>query len=210
MIREHIRQNLLTRTPKILGQDTYSQYVILLPLIEINGEIHILFEVRAFHLRRQPGEVCFPGGKVDANDTSFMSAAIRETEEELHVSSEIIQDVFPLDYIVSPQQSIFHLFAGTLATEFPSIKPNKEEVAEIFTVPLAFFQNTEPKRYKVQLIPQPVDDFPLDLIPGGQKYKWRFQGIEELFYIYKGRVIWGLTAKIVHHFIELIKEMNFS
>jgi len=208
MIEKQMYQNLLKRKPNILGEDTFYHYAILLPMIKKNGEIHILFEVRAYHLRRQPGEICFPGGKVDEHDTSYMEAAIRETCEELQVTKDVIHDVFPLDYIVSPNGGIFHLFAGTLSQNDHEIKPNQEEVAEIFTVPLSYFQTTKPKSYKVHLIPKPASDFPLELIPGGKNYKWQIQGINELFYEYKGRTIWGLTAKIVHHFIHLLQEMD--
>jgi peroxisomal coenzyme A diphosphatase NUDT7 len=48
---------LQTRSSKILGEDEFHKYAILVPLIEQNGETHVLFEVRAYHLRRQPGEI---------------------------------------------------------------------------------------------------------------------------------------------------------
>lgn len=202
-----IQSKLLKRVPRILGEKSFQHYAIFVPLIERDDETHILFEVRAHHLRRQPGEICFPGGKVDKQDSSVRVAAIRETREELKVTNDVIEDVFPLDYIVSPYKTMFHLFAGTLTASFETIHPNKDEVAEIFTVPVSFFQHTKPKAYQVDLIPKPANDFPYNLIPGGENYHWQVRGFEELFYEYEGRIIWGLTAEIVHHFTEILEEL---
>ena len=80
---------------KILGyskdfQGNYKYYAILVPMIKINHELHLLFEVRSSELKRQPGEICFPGGKKELNET-FEETAIRETIEELNISSDNIE-----------------------------------------------------------------------------------------------------------------------
>ncbi|WP_044896230.1 NUDIX hydrolase [Bacillus alveayuensis] len=201
-----IIERLVNRTPKILGEDSCQKYAIFLPLMKVNGETHILFEERAHHLRRQPGEICFPGGKVDHNDRSEKAAAIRETIEELQIDARFISDIFPLDYLASPyDRTIYYLFAGKVTIPFEQIYPNRDEVAEVFTVPLSYFFDEKPACYPVKLIPKPAENFPYHLIPGGENYKWRERSLDELFYIYQNRVIWGLTAKIVHHFIELLE-----
>ena len=51
--------------PTILGQENYKEFSVLIPLVEVNGETHVLFEVRSSKLRSQPGDICFPGGKID-------------------------------------------------------------------------------------------------------------------------------------------------
>ncbi len=56
-------EKLQQRTPTIMDFDTFAQYAVLLPLVRQNDDIFVLFEVRSLHLRRQPGEICFPGGK---------------------------------------------------------------------------------------------------------------------------------------------------
>ena len=61
-------EKLAGRQPEILGHEQLLKYAVLLPLIEVHNETHILFEVRSMSLRRQPGEICFPGGKVDPED----------------------------------------------------------------------------------------------------------------------------------------------
>jgi peroxisomal coenzyme A diphosphatase NUDT7 len=200
-----IIDKLSNRTPTLLGQEQFSRFAVLLPLIEKDDEFHVLFEVRAFHLNRQPGEICFPGGKIDENDKNAQEAAIRETVEELGIEKANITNIFPLNYIVSPFDTIIYPFVATISHPH-KIKPNKEEVAEIFTVPLSFFQQTEPEVYHVHFKVEPEANFPFDKIPNGENYNWRARKMDEHFYYYENKVIWGLTARIIYHFIELIKK----
>jgi 8-oxo-dGTP pyrophosphatase MutT (NUDIX family) len=166
--------------------------------------IHILFEVRSLELRRQPGEICFPGGRIDAQDLNEEGAAIRETVEELGIMKHEITDVFPLDYMISPYGMILYPYVGYIKNP-ENIQPNPSEVGEIFTVPLSFLIHNEPEVYRIALKAEPEENFPFDLIPGGVKYNWRSRAIDEYFYRYGNKAIWGLTARILAHFIEIIR-----
>lgn len=192
------------RTPSILGSHEFSKYAVLLPLIEKEDGLHVLFEVRAFHLRRQPGEICFPGGKVDTTDVSVEDTAIRETSEELGIKKSSIADVFPLDFLVTPFGTIIYPFAGVIH-DAKNIVPSADEVAEIFTVPLEYLRTVKPEIFKVHHAVQPEADFPYDLIIGGENYNWQKRQVDEYFYRYEGKVIWGLTARILTHFLGLVK-----
>ena len=205
MKAELIKEKLKSRTPTILGSEKFSKYAVLVPLIQKEDGIHVLFEVRSHELRRQPGEICFPGGKIDSTDTDEKEAAIRETIEELGVERENISGVYPLDYMVSQFGMIVYPYGGFI--ECPtSIRPNPAEVGEIFTVPVSFLLNTVPDIYQLNFKVEPEENFPLELIPGGENYKWRTRGLDEYFYKYEGKVIWGLTAKILYHFIEILRK----
>lgn len=201
---KNIMKKVKNHTPSILGNKTFSKFAILLPLVEVKDEVHILFEIRSHQLRRQPGEICFPGGKVDPSDQSEKTAAIRETEEELGIETEDITDVFPLDYLVSPFGMLIYPYVGLIKSP-ERIKPNPSEVEETFTVPLSFFLNNKPQIHHVNVKMQPEEDFPYHLIIGGRDYNWRTRKFEEYFYIYEDKVIWGLTAKILSHFVEMVK-----
>ena len=198
-------ERLSGRTPTILGSKHYTKFAVLLPIVERDSEPHILFEVRAYHLRRQPGEICFPGGKIDEHDEGAMAAAIRETSEELGIVKELIKDVFPLDYLITPFGTVIYPFVGYVSAA-NHIKPNRDEVADIFYIPLSFFLQTKPEVHYVSFQARPSDHFPFEKIPGGENYNWQTRAIEELFYYYGDKVIWGLTARILNHFIELIQQ----
>ncbi|GAB7386868.1 CoA pyrophosphatase [Bacillaceae bacterium] len=198
-----IRGRLQSHEPHVLGSEEYFKSAVLLPLVERDGQLHVLFEVRAKSLRRQPGEICFPGGKVDACDGSELDAAVRETCEELGVPRGAITPIAPLDFLVTPFNSIIYPFVGTI--DAPGrIRPNPDEVAEVFYVPLAYFSTVKPERHDIKLVVQPPEDFPFHLIAKGKYYNWRTGHVPEYFYTYQGRVIWGLTARILHHFLALI------
>jgi len=203
---ESILEKMKNRTPSILGQEKSRRFAILLPLIQTENGIEVLFEVRAYHMRSQPGDVCFPGGKIDSSDENARASAIRETTEELGIEAENIQNVLPLDYIVSDYGSTIFPFVGEL-TNIDDMQLNEAEVAEVFTVPLTYFLETEPDIYYVRFEAVPEKDFPFELIQGGKNYDWRPRELKEYFYEYEGKVIWGLTARMIHHFAKsLLKE----
>jgi coenzyme A diphosphatase NUDT7 len=200
-----ILAKLQNRTPSILGSEDFSKYAILLPLIRKEDGIHIVFEVRSLKLRRQPGEICFPGGRIDPGDDNEKSAAIRETLEELGLNKMDISEVHPLDFLISPFGMILYPFVGFIEGA-KKIRPNPSEVEETFTVPLSFFLENNPKIFQVKLQPVPEEDFPYDLIIGGENYRWQPRQMDEYFYLYENRVIWGLTAKILSHFIDILQD----
>jgi peroxisomal coenzyme A diphosphatase NUDT7 len=176
---------------------------VLLPLVAVNDEIHVLFEVRSKKLRRQPGEICFPGGRIEQSDKDERQTAIRETTEELGISEKSITDVVPLDYMISFGRIVYP-FAGFI-NNLKEIKPNLDEVEEIFTVPLSYLIEKGPEIHHVEFKIEPGEDFPYSQIAGGENYKWRIRKLEENFYYFEDKAIWGLTAKILKHFISITK-----
>ena len=204
MKSEDITKKLMGHSPEILGSGNFSKYAVLVPLIEKEDGMHVLFEERSHKLRRQPGDICFPGGKIDKSDCNELAAALRETNEELGLGKDDISHVFPIDYLVSPFGMIVYPFAG-FVRNLQQITPNPAEVETIFTVPLSFFMEKPPEIYHVQYKIEPHENFPHDLIVGGENYQWQPKQMEEYFYLYKDRVIWGLTAKILTHFIEILR-----
>ncbi|KAJ3814194.1 NUDIX hydrolase domain-like protein [Lentinula aff. lateritia] len=67
------------------------QASVLIPLANVMGVPGILLEVRGKQLRSHSGEVSFPGGRVDATDSSYLDAALRETHEELGIGAQNIE-----------------------------------------------------------------------------------------------------------------------
>ncbi|OMP66971.1 NUDIX hydrolase [Domibacillus epiphyticus] len=192
------------RTPDILGSEKLVKFSLLLPLVQKQDGLHVLFEVRSLTMRRQPGEVCFPGGKIDPDDNGPDHAAVRETQEELGIQENDIHLLFPLDFMLSPFGTIIYSYVGLI--DVKEMNLNEAEVDNIFTVPLDFLLNTEPSLHYVRLRPEPEENFPYHLIARGKDYNWQTKSMEEYFYFYEDKIIWGLTARILKHFLDIIRD----
>lgn len=174
---------------------------VLLPLVYEGEKPAILFEVRAQSLRRQPGEICFPGGRYECKDGSYERTATRETCEELGIAKGDIEILGELDALVTHSGPIIHPFLGAIRNP-EAISISKAEVEQVFTVPLRYLLDHKPRIGYVQLADKPREDFPFDLVPNRQK-NWRYhKEYEVYFYLYEDKVIWGLTARILHAFLE--------
>ncbi|HJV46256.1 MAG TPA: CoA pyrophosphatase [Bacillota bacterium] len=200
---EQIKSVYRNRTPRILGAESLRSASVMLTLIDVKGELSVLFQVRGHKLRNQPGEICFPGGRIEPGDPTEEAAAIRETCEELGIQSDNIEMMGHLDIFVTPHTIIYPFLCRLKAVE---LHPDPQEVHEVFTVPLDYLLNCEPELYFLPLTIQPPEDFPFHLIPGGKDYKWRKSSIPEYFYQYGDKVIWGITARILRDFLEKIKK----
>lgn len=187
--------------PKAIGINR--KYSIFIPFIEVDGDLHLLFEVRSKDLRSQPGDICYPGGKVEENEGPLL-AAVRETKEELNLSDKQIEIITAFDYLVSPYGSIIHTNIGFIKEDIENIKPNKAEVDHIFTVPFDYFIDHEPQIYTVKFDVNRDTDFPYDLIENGKNYKFKQSKDKVMFYLYKDRVIWGFTAKMTNNLVKRI------
>ncbi len=200
-----VMDKMKNRIPKAL--DIIGEYSVLIPLIQINDEWNVMFELRSMNLNSQPGEISFPGGKVDEEE-SFKGAAIRETMEELRINKSNIQILGELDYLVSPSNITIHCFLGIISgVNVDNIIPNPYEVDHIFTVPLNYFLETEPKVYNLKLETKLNDEFPYNLIPNGKDYKFRMGVNKVCFYEYNDYIIWGYTAKMMKNLIDILKDL---
>lgn len=199
--------NIKARQAQILDQHKNHRSAVLLPIVDYQGEECLLFEVRSRNLTAQPGEICFPGGGIEPEDQSPQETAIRETCEELSLSKADIEIIGPLDILVTPFQFIINPFVARL-TDYQKIIPNENEVESVFYVPIDFFLNNPPQTYltKVTIAPQP--DFPTHLLPNGKTYNWRAGSYPVHFYQYQEYIIWGITARIVNNFVEIVKTNN--
>lgn len=193
------------RRPGIIGEEKFRQYAVLAPLIETDNGLSFLFEKRSRKLNRQPGEICFPGGKLEKGE-SLEECAIRETMEEILVKRDQIEITGPGDIFVSPFNIMIHPFLGWIHDYKDSF--SLDEVGSVIKVPLEFFRNHKPEGYKNKIINQPPEDFPYEWIPGGENYPWVNGTYDILFYKYENEVIWGLTARIVQSIVKLIDEYH--
>ncbi|MBS4201259.1 CoA pyrophosphatase [Bacillus sp. FJAT-49732] len=205
MFLDKLKEQLNQNNSLFIGEETAFRSAVLIPLVQVDKEWHVLFEVRSATMRKQPGDICFPGGRIDSTDPSPLAAALRETYEELGVDSKTVTVLGQLSpYIASPSFVIYP-FIGIVDYDQIIHSYNKEEVEEVFTVPVKWLLDYEPYMHLVSFQPTPSADFPFEKIMNGTQYQWRARSLEEWFFEYEKYTIWGITARILRHFIEMIK-----
>ena len=200
----------------ISGSDEYLNCAVV-ALVLTDDAPQFLFEKRA-EGTRQGGEISFPGGVIDTSiDKSPYDAAVREVEEETGISADFFTDILPLDTIISPMGALVHPFAGFVnGVKEKDIVVDELEISEVFTIPLSFFIEKEPRIYHVKLSvnPSSIDDDGriIELLPSKKlnlppMYHKPWGNMLHRVYYYETSFgpIWGLTARIIFDFIKRIK-----
>ena len=196
-----LRRRLQGRTPGLLGAG--SSYAVLCPLTETAEGLSLLFEVRAKGLR-QGGEVCFPGGRMEAGE-SQIQCALRETAEELSIPAAEVEVLGLTDFICNQRGFLLHPVLGIVsAAGMAALRPSPAEVAEAFAVPVRFFRETPPVVRRYALVPQIPGDFPYEAAGVAPDYPWASGEVEVPIWRWGDRPIWGMTARIVRDIVKML------
>lgn len=198
-------------TEKIIGKDRYFNSAVIALVVEKNDENYFLFQKRAKGIR-QAGDISFPGGKVEENETA-LEASLRECYEEIGINSVHIKG--KVGTLVIPSGVMVEAFLGFVKeSEFMNLKINEDEVEECFLVPVQFFKNNEPRVEKLEIETRPYYEengvryvFPaIELnLPKMYHSPWKSSPREVFLYIYEDKVIWGLTAEIIKAAVEYLE-----
>lgn len=188
------------------AEEFFKFFSILVPVVEKNGRLYLLYELRARHMARQPGEICFPGGELEEGETTE-ECALRETREEIGIPKEKIRIVNQLDTIYTYSNFAMYCYLGILdESALDDMVLNPDEVEEVFLVELDRLMEKGPEVYMTDIIPSPPGDFPYDKVTGGRPYKWRTgRAPVPVYDEMDGKVIWGLTARITARFVNILK-----
>lgn len=204
---EKIKETISKRKPKPV--DVNRHYAVAVPLYfnEKKGIYEVIYEVRSRHIS-QPMEISFPGGRLE-KDESYEEAAIRETCEELLISSDKIEVIGEMDYLVTTGVMTIRCFLVLIKdVDIDQIEPDKNEVDHIFTVPLSFLANEKPLESVLTMNVEEDTSFPYELIPNGRKYNFSKAKNIVLFYEYNNYIIWGFTAKMTRSTIKILDELG--
>jgi 8-oxo-dGTP pyrophosphatase MutT (NUDIX family) len=157
---------------------------VLVGLVDREAGPALLLTQRTDHLRDHAGQICFPGGRIEAGDESAAAAALREAEEEIGLDPARVGIIGTLP----PYQTVtgfrIHPVVGWISPPF-ELRPDPFEVAEVFEVPLHFVLDPENHR----------------------RQSYRRGPLTRGYYVlsYQGRFIWGATAGILVNFARVLR-----
>lgn len=198
-----IRNAVNEHRPGIIGR--HRCFSVVIPIVDMDGELHILYEVRSSKIKRQPGEICFPGGEKEPGETDI-ECAVRETSEELCIDKDDISVIGEVGTMFTYGGYVIKAYVAQIDSRIiAAASPSDSEVSELFAVPLEFFIDNEPEMYYSYAKQEIQEDFPLELIgfPGG--YKWASAKTEVPIYVYDKYVIWGITGRITGYFADMLR-----
>jgi len=155
---------------------------VLVPVVD-HGEPTVLLTQRAQHLPDHPGQISFPGGKIDAEDASPLASALREAEEEIGLDRK---HVTPIGYLDLYMTTLGYRIVPAIARVKPgfALTLNTSEVDAAFEVPLAFLMDQN----------------------NVERHARDWQGITRHYYAitFGERYIWGVTAGILRNLYDRI------
>ena len=122
---------LLRRSPEEIRSAA-----VLVPVVERDDQLTVLFTRRTAHLHDHAGQISFPGGRAEASE-SPLDTALRETEEEIGLARQHVEPLGELSEYVTVTGYRVTPVVGLVRPPF-ELAPDDFEVAEIFEVPLAF------------------------------------------------------------------------
>ena len=165
---------------------------ILIPIVQYKDEPALLMEVRSMNVW-QPGEICFPGGHIEAGE-NCIDTALRETYEELGIRTSSVNVLQRME----PEWHLEKMFVYPVLAEIDPFEPERllirqEEVSEVFTMPFAWLLSHEPAVYDIS--DPESEKLPVILRQYLKNYKRRSN--TTYYWAYEQYGIWGLTARFL-------------
>ncbi len=210
---DHLKQSMPSR-PGVLGWDRFIHSSVLAPVVKVNGELHLLFQKRTEGIR-QGGEISFPGGGFDAGkDKDLQATALRECCEEMGIAPDQVTVIGQLDTLITSVGVTVSCYVGLLEDgSLENMMINKDEVAAWFTMPLSYFEMTDPDVHHVRLMVEPHYDHPkkgrVTLLPAQElglpeRYHKPWGGLTREVYFWETPhgTLWGITAELVRELVQ--------
>lgn len=178
-----IASRLASRVPQRLAGRHSGRAAVLIPIWERKEVLHFLLTRRTETVETHKGQISFPGGMRDSEEEPLVRTALRETREEIGLPDSRIRILGQFDDYLSSTDLIVTPFVGWVSPPL-ALCPNPEEVEEILEVPWSLFR--DPGSCRTETL--------------------RREGRDILVYHYdfRGRDVWGLTARIIRDFLHLI------
>ncbi|MBI2209255.1 MAG: CoA pyrophosphatase [Deltaproteobacteria bacterium] len=183
MIADKIFTVLQSRTPRTLGEERLRPAAVLVPIQERADGDHLVLTQRAAMLSSHQGQVAFPGGRVDQEDSGPLQAALRESEEEIGIRPRDVRVLGQLDQVTAAADYLVTPFVGVIPFPY-EFRLNPAETTAVFSVPVSAL--LDPERLRMEARPY---------LSSRRDPIYHFH--------YEGWDIWGATARIITQLLEL-------
>ena len=169
--------------PNEIVEKAVKPAAVLIPVIERENGLQMVFTKRTEQLRSHSGQVSFPGGKIDAGDKNGVDAALRETHEEIGIAPDAIEVMAQFPHYHSGSGYLITPVVGMLKRD-AIFEANHDEVEFIFEVPLEYLMN--PDNHEI--------------------HAREFNNVEWQYYqmVWGEHRIWGVTAGMVRMFYNRV------
>jgi 8-oxo-dGTP pyrophosphatase MutT (NUDIX family) len=179
-----IAEILASRECRRIRDEKLAPSAVLLPLLEKEGACHVLFTRRSDKVAYHKGEISFPGGTIDPDDSDLLGTALREGGEEIGLDPRDVRILGGLDDIVT-------VTTGFIITPYVGLIPypyefqiNADEISELIFLPLrALAEESHVEAPEVT---------------------WEGKTLKMYHFYLQDHVIWGATARILKQFLDLV------
>ena len=184
LLRDHIADILARRRPREEAPPGFRRAAVLLPLYETETGLSFVLTKRTELVPTHKGQISFPGGGFQDGDGDLLTTALRETEEEigLHRSDVTVVGVLD-DTVTAASAHVVRPFVGFVPNPYP-FRLDSFEIEQLVRLPLRPL--VEPNCFREEI--------------------WDRNGRPHsvFFYDHDGQTIWGLTARILKQFVEVV------
>lgn len=159
---------------------------VLMPIFELDDELHVVYIRRSDHVESHRGQVAFPGGRVDPTDKSLLHTALREAQEEVGIDPASVDVLGAIEGSVARTSEI-HVtpFIGVIPAA-AGLRADPKEVAAIFFVPMNALEDSSYRgTYRFRRESGEISEHPA--------------------IFYNDQVIWGLTLRFTE---DVLRRMN--
>ncbi len=181
-MKDLIQNCLAALNPRTLTDGFVREAAVLMPIFEWENEYHFLLTRRTEEVQTHKGQISFPGGMRESGEDLF-TTALRETYEEVGIEEHRIEPLGRFHDYISITYFRVTPFAGFIDGPFQTV-PQVHEVAEILQVPFRVFLDPARLRTERRIVMDKEETV--------------------YFYSYGTHEIWGLTARIIHDFMETL------
>ncbi len=183
-LKDGIADILRRRAARRADRPGFRQAAVLLPLYESEAGPHLVLTKRTNLVPTHKGEISFPGGGFEEADGDLLATALREAQEEIGLDPEDVEVLGTLDDTLTvSSRHVVRPVVGFIPHPYP-YRLDPFEIERLIHLPISALLRGAPFREEI----------------------WEREGcpVTVFFYEHDGDTVWGLTARILKQFVEVV------